>query len=309
MMSSMLDSCGAPDEDRRARPSSWPTTCASRSACASAAVPSSLTTSGFSAAATISSSRIDSAVSGVRSWCEASTAKSCSAEIKSVTRWAALSSPSATRSSSAMPYLRPTGLASPDPIRSAALARSWMGLASRRAGAMVRPAATTNAINPSKPTRTGDKSSEPNPPLCHIATTSSPATNTRTATSTAPIIDISRRRWIKAQSPVSLRSDPSPRSLSALEPESDAADSGDEMRVVGVVTELAAEPGHVHVQRLGRPPPLAVPDLPHDLIPGDHLARLGHQQMQQVEFLRRQVELCLTQPCPAGVIVDPHSLD
>ena len=52
---------------RRAGLSSWVTTSASRSAWARAAVPSSRTTSGSSAAAIISSSRMDRAVSGVRS--------------------------------------------------------------------------------------------------------------------------------------------------------------------------------------------------------------------------------------------------
>ena len=51
----------------RVRPSSWLTTSASRSVCTRAAAPSSRTTAGWSAAATISSSRMDSAVSGVRS--------------------------------------------------------------------------------------------------------------------------------------------------------------------------------------------------------------------------------------------------
>ena len=52
---------------RRVRPSSWLTTSASRSVWASAAAPSSRTTSESPAAAIISSSRMDSAVSGVRS--------------------------------------------------------------------------------------------------------------------------------------------------------------------------------------------------------------------------------------------------
>ena len=77
----------------RVRPSNWPTTSASRSVCCSAAAPSSRTTSGSSAAAIISSSRMDSAVSGVRSWCEASAAKSRSAASRSLIRCADPSSP------------------------------------------------------------------------------------------------------------------------------------------------------------------------------------------------------------------------
>jgi hypothetical protein len=67
MTPSMQHKAGAPEEDRRALSSNWPTTSVSRSVCASAAAPSSRTTSASSAAATISSIRMDSAVSGVRS--------------------------------------------------------------------------------------------------------------------------------------------------------------------------------------------------------------------------------------------------
>ena len=65
--SSMAISEGTPRLARRVRPSSWLTTSASRSVWASAAAPSSRTTSEYPAAAIISSSRMDSAVSGVRS--------------------------------------------------------------------------------------------------------------------------------------------------------------------------------------------------------------------------------------------------
>jgi hypothetical protein len=64
---SMLISAADPAPTRRAGLSSWLTTSARRSAWASAAVPSSRTTSESSADAIISSSRMDSAVSGVRS--------------------------------------------------------------------------------------------------------------------------------------------------------------------------------------------------------------------------------------------------
>ncbi len=81
---------------RRAGLSSWVTTSASRSAWVRAALPSSRTTSGSSAAAIISSSRIDKAVSGVRSWWEASTASSRSAASRLLSLRAELSSPSAS---------------------------------------------------------------------------------------------------------------------------------------------------------------------------------------------------------------------
>ena len=142
---------GTPRAARRVRPSSWPTTSVSRSVWARAAAPSSRTTSEFPAAAIISSSRIDSAVSGVRSWWEASAAKSRSADSRSVMRRAEPSSPSASRSSSATPYRRPSGRASPRPSRSAALASSSSGRVSRRACRMASATATATAASASAP--------------------------------------------------------------------------------------------------------------------------------------------------------------
>src|SRR6266487_5196355 len=80
-------------------------------------------------------------------------------------------------------------------------------------------------------------------------------------------------------------------SVAALKAEPDAPDRGDVPGAVRVVAELAAQPGNVHVERLGRGPPLRVPDLAHDLLPGDHLARVAQQDPEQVEFLGGQVEL------------------
>ena len=56
-----------------------------------------------------------------------------SAASSSLMRWAEPSRPSATRSSSCMPYRRPSGLESPDPSRSAAPASSSSGRSSRLA--------------------------------------------------------------------------------------------------------------------------------------------------------------------------------
>ncbi len=82
--------------------SRW-TTSVSRSTCWRAMVASSLTVSGSSASAVISSSRMESAVSGVRSWCEASAASRRSAVSIRAIRSALTSSTSATRSSSGTP--------------------------------------------------------------------------------------------------------------------------------------------------------------------------------------------------------------
>ncbi len=64
---------------------------------------SSRTVSGSSARVVISSSRMDSAVSGVRSWCEASAASRRSAVSIRAMRSALVSSTSAIRSSSGTP--------------------------------------------------------------------------------------------------------------------------------------------------------------------------------------------------------------
>src|SRR5271170_4325539 len=95
--------------------------------------------------------------------------------------------------------------------------------------------------------------------------------------------------------------------VAAFKAEPDAANRGDVPGAVRVVAELAAQPGNVHVERLGRSPPLRVPDLAHDLLAGDHLARVAQQDPEQVEFLGGQVKLDLTVPGPPGIRVDPHA--
>src|SRR5690349_21515571 len=79
--------------------------------------------------------------------------------------------------------------------------------------------------------------------------------------------------------------------VAPLEAEPDATHGGDIAGVLGVVPQLAPQPGDMHVEGLGGPPPLAVPDLPHDLLPRDHLARLVDQHRQQVELLGGEVKL------------------
>src|SRR5215468_8003086 len=300
----------------------------------------------------------------------------------SLIRCADSSSPSATRSSSATPYLRPSGRASPEPSRSAAPASSCSGRASRRAWNMARPTATPTASSASDPV-TASASVTPS-----VATESSATTVTRkslvtaraTMVSSAPggppnmvggppsrlmLTDLSgsecaaaaasagsggrpeRTRfcsvlatvvasrctsWWAALvcSRISTSASGRPNSTTAvtatasvensscrrpahglitpLEPEPDPAHGGDVARAVRVVAELAAEPGDVHVEGLGRAPPFAVPDLPHDLLPGDHLPGVVHQHAQQVELLGGELELGVADPGPPGVRVDPHPL-
>ena len=112
-----------------------------------AALPSSRTVCGSSAAAIISSSRIDSAVSGVRSWCEASLANCRSAAISRSTRRAAveqLGDPVDLGD----PDGRPSGRGSPDPSVSAASASSRPAGAAGLQHARGQPAsATATAIS------------------------------------------------------------------------------------------------------------------------------------------------------------------
>jgi hypothetical protein len=60
----------------------------------------------------------------------------------------------------------------------------------------------------------------------------------------------------------------------------------------------------VHIQRLRGGEPLGVPDLPHDLLPRDHLAGIADQHPEQIELLRGQVQLLVAVPGPPGVRID-----
>src|SRR3954469_12187395 len=66
-----------------------------------------------------------------------------------------------------------------------------------------------------------------------------------------------------------------------VEPEADAAHGG----YPALTADLAAQPGHVHVQRLGRLHLRVVPHLTQDLLAGHHLARAQQQHPQQLELL------------------------
>src|SRR5215470_2531139 len=294
----------------------------------------------------------------------------------SLIRCADSSRPSATWSSSATPYLRPSGRASPEPSRSAAPASSCSGRDSRRAWNMASPTATPTASRASEPVTTSASvtpsvatessattvtrkslvtaravmtSPGPGGPpymtggrpswlmltdlsgsecaasaasvgsggrpersrfcsvlatvvasrctswwaalFCNrISTNASGRPNSTTAvTATASVENSSRRRTLACRRPAHYL-------ITPLEAEPDAAHGGDVARAVRVVAQLAAEPGDVHVERLGRAPPLAVPDLPHDLFPGDHLPGVVHQHTQQVELLGGELKLVVADP-------------
>src|SRR5262249_43378939 len=197
---------------------------------------------------------------------------------------------------------------SPAPSRPAASASSSTGRASRRASTAVsQPAsaaatAITPAITPGAAL----------PWLALITRAGTPTIRTAT-TATAKLENHSLLRIIHpAPSPSPGLGGPARPALAwsvaALKAEPDAPDRGDVPGAVRVVAELATQPGNVHVERLGRGPPLRVPDLAHDLLPGDHLARVTQQDPEQVEFLGGQVELGVAVPGPPGFRVDPHAV-
>ena len=74
------------------------------------------------------------------------------------------------------------------------------------------------------------------------------------------------------------------------EPEAHPADRRDVRRVRGVVLDLLAEPGDVHVERLGRAEPVGIPDLVHDPFAAQHLPGVRHQEVQQVELASRELD-------------------
>src|SRR5580658_1356463 len=119
------------------------------------------------------------------------------------------------------------------------------------------------------------------PSRTRLSTKASGRPSSSTATTATASVETSRRRCTVQP--------PSWLSVTTLKPESDPADRGDEARVVRVVPEFAAQPRDMHIEGLRGPPPFAVPDLPHDLLAGDHLARLGQQQREQVELLGGQL--------------------
>ena len=123
---------GVEASGRRLRTMRSSTTRVSRSTWVMAMSASSRTTSGSSVAA-ISSSRMSSAVRGVRSWWDASDAKSRSAASDRCSPTALRERTSLTRSTSAMPESSGSMSDSPAPRRSARWASSVSGVARARA--------------------------------------------------------------------------------------------------------------------------------------------------------------------------------
>ena len=123
-MTESSDTAGDGPPEPRVRPSRSSTTRVSRSTWAIAIVASSLTTSA-SSVSEISSSRMSRAVSGVRSWCEASAAKSRSAASDFVMSWARRVMTPDTWSISSMSECTGVRRASPAAKRVARWTSSW----------------------------------------------------------------------------------------------------------------------------------------------------------------------------------------
>src|SRR5579862_9859879 len=75
--------------------------------------------------------------------------------------------------------------------------------------------------------------------------------------------------------------------LDLAEPEPAAVDRLDQPGI----TEFAAKRRDVHVQHLGRPVPVRVPRRLQDLLPAHNPAGIGRQALENVEFLRRELDL------------------
>src|SRR4051812_26904780 len=123
-----------------------------------------------------------------------------------------------------------------------------------------------------------------------VPTSPSGTPSTSTATSAIrPVESSSRRRTGSA----------------VLEAEPDAAYGAQH----GRVAELAPQPADVGVERLRRAPPVLVPDRRHDLVARDRLPGAADEQREEVELLRRELELAAVAPRPARARVDPHPGD
>ena len=81
------------------------------------------------------------------------------------------------------------------------------------------------------------------------------------------------------------------RSARVLEAESHPAHSRDVVRVGRVVTELATQPRHVHVESLRGAGRIRTPHLAHEVVASNDGTGLAQEHAQQVEFLGRQAQL------------------
>src|ERR1700693_4096456 len=142
-----------------------------------------------------------------------------------------------------MPYLRPSGRGSPAPSRPAASASSSTGRASHLASTPVSHAASPTATTIKPAITTTAAVPRPAP----ITSAGTPTISTPTpATAKAD-----NHSFLRISQPATFTA----RSFAAFKAEPDAADRGDVPGAVRVVTELAAQPGNVHVERLGGRPP------------------------------------------------------
>src|SRR5450755_4782876 len=192
------------------------------------------------------------------------------------------------------------GRGSPDRSRSAASASSATGRVRARDWTTAAAAAATMATA-HRPTMTARTFAS--------ATAAGTPTTSTAATAMASVVSRMRRRMGQPPWPSGRSEGPGPvrwGSVAAFKPEPDSAHGRDVPGAVRVITQLAAKPGNVHVQRLGGGPPFRVPDLAHDLLAGDDLPCVPEQHPEQVELLGSELQLRVTVPGPPRLRVDTH---
>src|SRR6478609_4441032 len=283
----------------------------SRSTWSIAMFASSSTTSRSSVLA-ISSRRMRSAVSGVRSWCEASAAKSRSEASRLAPCWAPRARAASSRSTSSMPERSGTGRGSPGPSRSARsprVARKWARRVARRSAIQaatpmaMAPAMTTAPARAASTTGVGGVPSKSRSTSGASDFSGSPGQSSSAATATPTSTAV----MTTACATVTTRSRRTCRSvLRGVEAEADPTDGGDVARVRRVVAQLPAQDRDVHVERLGRAVPGAVPHVAHQLLARDDLALVGHEHLEQLELLAGELHLLAMEEDATPLGVDPH---
>ena len=86
------------------------------------------------------------------------------------------------------------------------------------------------------------------------------------------------------------------------EPVTNVADGANQRLVLGA--ELGAQPPDVHINRAGAAEVVIAPDLLEQLGPGEDPGRVLGQELQQLEFLERQVERAAAQAGRVGRLID-----